>query len=70
MSDLGTTYPDEKSISKATKMVVLTTIDKRKYVCDYHYNALLDGGVSMSSHSTVLEECGYIPCDECVKERS
>jgi hypothetical protein len=69
MSDLGTTYPDEKKISKATKMVILTSIDKRKYLCDYHYNVLVDSGVAMLSHSSILEEFGNVLCDECAKER-
>jgi hypothetical protein len=68
MSDLGISYPDEKKISKATKMVILSSIEKRKYLCAYHFDILMDSGVAIASYSTILEECGTILCDECIKE--
>jgi len=53
-------------ISFATHMIVLkgSTIEGRKYVCDYHYNELVDAETPIDIHSTVLPDVKIL-CDYC-----
>lgn len=77
MSDEEATYPNSV-ISKATKLVILTTggrpgvpkeISNRLYVCDSHYDQLVESGVDIEHHSSLLDEFGFEKCDMCLKER-
>jgi hypothetical protein len=75
MSDEEATYPNNV-ISKATHMVILDNVitpNKILRLCDYHYNELIDSGVSIVSKSAIIEEFinafGSEDCDKCLKER-
>jgi hypothetical protein len=60
----------ESRASSATKMVFLTNNvcpANAMYVCDYHYNQLVDEG-KVKVHSSLLEDAPPVLCDMCRSE--
>lgn len=77
MDNSAVNYSDEINnqgkISKATKMVILGDkflLEKVKYLCDYHYEELVESGATLFSHSALLSEFNEnTECDYCKRER-
>ena len=70
MSDQEPNYQQTRKISKATKMVVIgekISAGTVKAVCDYHYDQLLEKGVKILTHTTILPEVYPDDCDYCTE---